>query len=215
MKIFVDTANIKEIEELTSWGIIEGATTNPTLISREEGDPKEIIKKICELVKGPVSAEVVSQDAEGMIKEARELAKIDEHVVIKIPMTIEGLKAIKALSQEGIACNTTLVFTPMQALLAAKAGARYVSPFVGRLDDISSYGMRLIEDILTIFDNYGFNTEVIVASIRHPMHVLEAALMGAHIATVPPKVIRQLVNHPLTDIGIERFLKDWEKVKKR
>jgi len=215
MKIFVDTANIKEIEELVSWGIIEGATTNPTLISREEGDPKEIIKKICELVKGPVSAEVVSQDAEGMIKEARELAKIDEHVVIKIPMTIEGLKAIKVLSQEGISCNTTLVFTPLQALLAAKAGARYVSPFVGRLDDISSYGMRLIEDILTIFDNYGFNTEVIVASIRHPMHVLEAALMGAHIATVPPKVIRQLVNHPLTDIGIERFLKDWEKVKKR
>jgi len=215
MKIFVDTANIKEIEELVSWGIIEGATTNPTLISREEGDPKEIIKKICELVKGPVSAEVVSQDAEGMIKEARELAKIDEHVVIKIPMTIEGLKAIKVLSQEGISCNTTLVFTPLQALLAAKAGARYVSPFVGRLDDVSSYGMRLIEDILTIFDNYGFNTEVIVASIRHPMHVLEAALMGAHIATVPPKVIRQLVNHPLTDIGIERFLKDWEKVKKR
>lgn len=215
MKIFVDTANIKEIEELVSWGIIEGATTNPTLISREEGDPKDIIKKICELVKGPVSAEVVSQDAEGMIKEARELAKIDEHVVIKIPMTVEGLKAIKVLSQEGIKCNTTLVFTPMQALLAAKAGARYVSPFVGRLDDISSYGMRLIEDILTIFDNYGFNTEVIVASIRHPMHVLEAALMGAHITTIPPKVIRQLVNHPLTDIGIERFLKDWEKVKKR
>ena len=215
MKIFVDTANIKEIEELVSWGIIEGATTNPTLISREEGDPEDIIKKICELVKGPVSAEVVSQDAEGMIKEARELAKIDKHVVIKIPMTVEGLKAIKVLSKEGIKCNTTLVFTPMQALLAAKAGARYVSPFVGRLDDISSYGMRLIEDILTIFDNYGFNTEVIVASIRHPMHVLEAALMGAHIATIPPKVIRQLVNHPLTDIGIERFLKDWEKVKKR
>jgi len=215
MKIFVDTANIKEIEELVSWGIIEGATTNPTLISREEGDPKDIIKKICELVKGPVSAEVVSQDAEGMIKEARELAKIDKHVVIKIPMTVEGLKAIKVLSKEGIKCNTTLVFTPMQALLAAKAGARYVSPFIGRLDDISSYGMRLIEDILTIFDNYGFNTEVIVASIRHPMHVLEAALMGAHIATIPPKVIRHLVNHPLTDIGIERFLKDWEKVKKR
>jgi len=215
MKIFVDTANIKEIEELVSWGIIEGATTNPTLISREEGDPEDIIKKICELVKGPVSAEVVSQDAEGMIKEARELAKIDKHVVIKIPMTVEGLKAIKVLSKEGIKCNTTLVFTPMQALLAAKAGARYVSPFIGRLDDISSYGMRLIEDILTIFDNYGFNTEVIVASIRHPMHVLEAALMGAHIATIPPKVIRHLVNHPLTDIGIERFLKDWEKVKKR
>ncbi len=213
MKIFVDTANIKEIEELAQWGIIEGATTNPTLLSQEGGDPIKVVKRICEILKGPVSVEVVSQDYEGMVKEARELAKIDEHVVIKIPMTVEGLKAVRTLSKEGIKTNVTLIFQPLQALLAAKAGANYVSPFVGRLDDISHYGLDLVEQILQIYDNYGFETEVIVASVRHPLHVLEAALMGAHIATIPPKVIRQLVNHPLTDIGIERFLKDWEKLK--
>ncbi|MEO0246366.1 MAG: fructose-6-phosphate aldolase [candidate division WOR-3 bacterium] len=213
MKIFVDSANVKEIEELAQWGIIEGATTNPTLLSQEGGDPLKVIKRICEIVKGPVSAEVVSTDCEGMVKEARELAKIDEHVVIKIPMTVEGLKAVRTLSKEGIKTNVTLIFQPVQALLAAKAGATYVSPFVGRLDDIGNYGLDIVEQILQIFENYGFETEVIVASIRHPLHVLEAALMGAHIATIPPKVIRQLVNHPLTDIGIDRFLKDWEKLK--
>ncbi|MEO0272901.1 MAG: fructose-6-phosphate aldolase [candidate division WOR-3 bacterium] len=213
MKIFVDSANVKEIEELAKWGIIEGATTNPTLLSQEGGDPVKVIKRICEVVKGPVSAEVVSTDYEGMVKEARELAKIDEHVVIKIPMTVEGLKAVRTLSKEGIKTNVTLIFQPVQALLAAKAGATYVSPFVGRLDDIGNYGLDIVEQILQIFENYGFETEIIVASIRHPLHVLEAALMGAHIATIPPKVIRQLVNHPLTDIGIERFLKDWEKLK--
>jgi len=213
MKIFVDTANVKEIEELAQWGIIEGATTNPTLLSQEGGDPVKVIKKICEILKGPVSAEVVSTDYEGMVKEARELAKIDEHVVIKIPMTVDGLRAVKTLSQEGIKTNVTLIFQPLQALLAAKAGATYVSPFVGRLDDISHYGLDIVEQILQIYENYEFETEVIVASVRHPLHVLEAALMGAPIVTVPPKVIRQLVNHPLTDIGIERFLKDWERLK--
>lgn len=215
MKIFIDTAHLEDIREIASWGIIEGATTNPTLLSREEGEPEEILREICEIVKGPVSAEVVSQDFEGMAREARELSKIHEHIVIKVPFTVEGLKTVKALSKEGIKFNMTLVFTPSQALLAAKVGARYVSPFVGRLDDISSYGMRLVEDIVTIFENYGFGTEVIVASIRHPMHFLEAALIGAHIATVPPKVLRHLVKHPLTDIGIERFLADWEKVKEK
>jgi transaldolase len=213
MKIFVDTANVKEIEELAHWGIIEGATTNPTLLSQEGGDPVKVIKRICEILKGPVSAEVISQDHDGMVREARELAKIDEHVVIKIPMTVEGLKAVRTLSKEGIKTNVTLIFQPVQALLAAKAGANYVSPFVGRLDDISNYGLEIVEQILRIYENYGIETEVIVASIRHPLHVLEAALMGAHVATVPPKVIRQLLNHPLTDIGIERFLKDWEKLK--
>ncbi len=216
MKFFIDTADLKEIRELAEWGIIEGATTNPTLLSRQEGDPIEILREICEIVNGPVSAEVVSTDADGMVREARDLAKIHENIVIKIPMTAEGLKAVKQLSKEGIRTNVTLVFSPVQALLAAKAGASFVSPFVGRLDDISSYGMSLVEDIVTIFGNYPeIETEVIVASIRHPMHVLEAAKLGAHIATVPPKVLRALVKHPLTDIGIERFLADWEKVKAR
>ncbi len=216
MKFFIDTADLKEIRELAEWGIIEGATTNPTLLSRQEGNPIEILREICEIVNGPVSAEVVSTDADGMVREARDLAKIHENIVIKIPMTAEGLKAVKQLSKEGIRTNVTLVFSPVQALLAAKAGASFVSPFVGRLDDISSYGMSLVEDIVTIFGNYPeIETEVIVASIRHPMHVLEAAKLGAHIATVPPKVLRALVKHPLTDIGIERFLADWEKVKAR
>ncbi len=216
MKFFIDTADLKEIRELASWGIIEGATTNPTLLSRQEGDPVEILREICEIVNGPVSAEVVSTEADGMVKEARELAKIHKHIVIKIPMTAEGLKAVKQLSSEGIRTNVTLVFSPVQALMAARAGADFVSPFVGRLDDISSYGMRLVEDIVEIFSNYpDIKTQVIVASVRHPMHVLEAAKIGADIATVPPKVLRQLVKHPLTDIGIERFLADWEKVKAR
>lgn len=216
MKFFIDTADLKEIRELASWGIIEGATTNPTLLSRQEGDPVEILREICEIVNGPVSAEVVSTEADGMVKEARELAKIHKHIVIKIPMTAEGLKAVKQLSSKGIRTNVTLVFSPVQALMAARAGADFVSPFVGRLDDISSYGMRLVEDIVEIFSNYpDIKTQVIVASVRHPMHVLEAAKIGADIATVPPKVLRQLVKHPLTDIGIERFLADWEKVKAR
>ncbi|HOP32376.1 MAG TPA: fructose-6-phosphate aldolase [Candidatus Hydrothermia bacterium] len=213
MKIFVDTASIKEIEDLAQWGIIEGATTNPTLLSEEGGDPVKVIKRICEILKGPVSAEVVSQDCDGMVREARELARIDEHVVVKIPMTVEGLKAVKILSRDGIKTNVTLIFQPVQALLAAKAGATYVSPFVGRLDDIGHTGLEVVGQILQIYENYGFETQVIVASVRHPLHVLDAALMGAHIATIPPKVIRQIVNHPLTDIGIDKFLKDWEKLR--
>ena len=214
MKIFIDTANLEDIREIAAWGILEGATTNPSLLAKEGKDPEKVLKEICELVNGPVSAEVVSLKAEGMIKEARELAKIHENIVIKIPFTVEGLKAVKSLKQEGIKTNVTLIFTPIQALLAAKAGASFVSPFVGRLDDIQSRGMEMVEDIVTIFENYGLETEIIVASIRHPMHVLEAAIMGAHIATIPPKVIRQMVKHPLTDIGIERFLEDWKKLKK-
>ncbi len=214
MKIFIDTANLDDIREIAEWGILEGATTNPSLLAKEGKDPQKVLKEICELVNGPVSAEVVSLKADGMVKEARELAKIHENIVIKIPFTVEGLKAVKALKEEGIRTNVTLVFTPIQALLAAKAGASFVSPFVGRLDDIQSRGMEMVEDIVTIFENYDLDTEIIVASIRHPMHVLEAALMGAHIATIPPKVIRQMVKHPLTDIGIERFLEDWKKLKK-
>ena len=212
MKIFLDTAHIEDIREIASWGIVDGVTTNPTLLSKEKGDPKDILREICEIVQGPVSAEVIARDKEGMVKEARELSKIHDFIVIKIPLTVEGLKATKILAEEGIRVNTTLVFTPSQALLAAKAGATYVSPFIGRLDDISSEGMDLVTKILTIFDNYGFDTELLVASIRHPQHVVEAAILGADIATVPPKVLRRLVNHPLTDIGIERFLSDWEKV---
>ncbi len=216
MKLFIDTADLKEIREIASWGIVEGATTNPTLLSKQEGHPHDILREICEIVKGPVSAEVVSQDHEGMVREARELAKIHEHIVIKIPFGIEGLKAVKQLSGEGIKTNVTLVFSPSQALLAARAGANYISPFVGRLDDISNDGMEIVAQIVEIFNNYpDIETEVIVASIRHPMHVVEAALLGAPIATIPPKVFRQMVKHPLTDIGIERFLKDWEKVKDR
>lgn len=216
MKLFIDTADLKEIREIANWGIIEGATTNPTLISKQEGYPHDILREICEIVQGPVSAEVVSQDHKDMIEEARELAKIHEYIVIKIPFGIEGLKAVKALSSEGIKTNVTLVFSPSQALLAARAGANYISPFVGRLDDISNDGMEIVAQIVQIFDNYpDINTEVIVASIRHPMHVVEAALIGAPIATIPPKVFKQMVKHPLTDIGIERFLADWEKVKDR
>lgn len=215
MKFFIDTANIEEIREANRLGILDGVTTNPTLVSRVEGKFEDIIREICEEVDGPVSAEVVSLESKGMIEEARELAKIHENIVVKIPLTTEGLKATKELELEGIRVNNTLVFSPTQALLSAKAGASYVSPFVGRLDDISTPGMQLVHDIVTIYNNYEFDTEIIVASIRNPIHVVEAALMGAHIATIPFKVISQLVKHPLTDNGIEKFLADWEKVKIR
>jgi len=215
MKFFIDTASIKEIKEAASIGVLDGVTTNPSLISKEEGKPEEILKQICEIVDGPISAEVVALDWEGMVREGRILAKLHKNIVVKIPITGEGLKAVKALSEEGIRTNVTLVFSPLQALLAARAGAGYVSPFVGRLDDISTPGMELISQIVQIFRNYSIQTEVIVASIRNPIHVMEAALMGADIATIPFKVIEQLVKHPLTDVGIEKFLSDWEKVKNR
>lgn len=214
MKIFIDTANIEEIKKANSLGVIDGVTTNPSLLAKEGKDPMALLKEICSIVDGPISAEAVSLKAEEMISEAKELAAIHKNIVIKIPMTSEGLRAVKTLSYMGIKTNVTLVFSPSQALLAAKAGASYVSPFVGRLDDISTLGMALVSDILEIFSNYGFCTEVIVASIRNPMHVVEAARLGAHIATIPYSVIEQIVKHPLTDIGIERFLKDWEKLKK-
>jgi transaldolase len=214
MKIFLDTANLDQIKEAASWGILDGATTNPTLVSKENLKFEDLIKKICKIVPGPVSVECVSTKSKDIIKEARDLAKLADNVVVKIPICVEGLKAIKVLSGEGIKVNTTLIFSPNQALLAAKAGARFVSPFVGRLDDISHQGMDLVDEIVTIFNNYGFETEVIVASIRHPLHVLETALMGADIATVPFAVLEKMVKHPLTDIGIENFLKDWSKVKR-
>lgn len=215
MKFFIDTANVKEIKEANALGLVDGVTTNPSLVAKEGRDFKDLIKEICTIVDGPISAEAVSLDADGMIKEARELSKIHKNIVVKIPMTPEGLKAVKVVSKEGIKTNVTLVFSPSQALLAAKAGATYVSPFVGRLDDISHIGMDLIEQILIIFDNYGFETEIIVASIRNPLHVVDAALMGAHVATIPYNVMLQLSKHPLTDIGIKRFLDDWEKVPKK
>jgi transaldolase len=214
MKIFLDTANLDQIKEAASWGILDGATTNPTLVSKENLKFEDLIKKICKIVPGPVSVESVSTKSEDIIKEARGLAKLAENAVVKIPICVEGLKAIKVLSREGIKVNTTLIFSANQALLAAKAGARYVSPFVGRLDDISHQGMDVVDEIVTIFNNYGFETEVIVASIRHPLHVVEAALMGADIATVPFAVLEKMVKHPLTDIGMEKFLKDWNKVKR-
>jgi transaldolase len=215
MKFFLDTANLDEIREGVSLGLVDGVTTNPSLMSKETTDFKKQIREICKIVDGPVNAEVFSTEAEGMIREARELVKIHENVVVKIPMIPEGLKAIQTLADEGIPTNTTLIFSPVQALLAAKAGASYVSPFVGRLDDISSVGMEVVEQIVTIFDNYGYEAEIIVASVRHPGHVLEAALIGADIATVPLKVIKQLAVHPLTDIGLKQFLDDWNKVNKK
>ena len=213
MKFFIDTANIEEIKKANEYGLVDGVTTNPSLVSKENKEFKPLIKEICEIVNGPVSAEVISLEYEGMISEARELAKLAENVVVKIPMTQEGIKAVKTLSAEGIKTNVTLVFSPLQALLAAKAGATFVSPFVGRLDDISHTGMDLIAEIMEIYYNYAFDTEIIVASVRNPLHVLEAAKMGADIATIPFKVLLQFTKHPLTDIGIERFLKDWEKLK--
>lgn len=216
MKLFIDTANINEIKEAYSWGIICGVTTNPSLIAKEGRDFKEVVNEICSIVDGPISAEVISLKAEGMIEEARDLAKIHKNVVIKIPMTAEGLKAVSVLSKEGIKTNVTLIFSAAQALLAAKAGATYVSPFVGRLDDIGQNGIELIKEIVQIFRNYpDIKTEIIAASIRHPIHVIEAAKAGADIATVPFKVLEQMTKHALTDVGIERFLKDWEKVPKK
>ncbi len=211
MKIFLDTANIDEIREAVSWGILDGVTTNPSLVAKEKRDFKELLQEICSIVDGDVSAEVISTDFEGMVKEARELVKISDNIVVKIPLVKDGLKAVKFLRSEGIRANVTLCFSPTQAILAAKAGAYYISPFVGRLDDISSDGMNLIRQIVQIYRNYNFETKVLVASIRHPMHVVEAGLIGADVVTVPFKVLEQLIKHPLTDIGLERFLQDWEK----
>ena len=214
MKFFIDTADVKEIREANALGVLDGVTTNPSLVAKSGRNFMEVLKEITEIVDGPISAEVVALDHEGMIREAEELAAVHPNIVVKIPMTPEGLKAVKALSEKGIRTNVTLIFSPLQALLAAKAGASYVSPFVGRLDDISQDGMGIIEDIRTIFDNYGYEAEIIVASVRNPVHVLNAALLGADIATIPFSVIAQLSKHPLTDSGIDKFLKDWEKVPK-
>jgi transaldolase len=211
MKIFIDSGNLKEIEALVPLGIIDGITTNPSLLAKEGGDYRAILKKICQTVKGPTSAEVVATNYEAMIREGRDLASIDEHIVVKVPFTRDGVKACKALSSEGKKVNVTLVFSAAQALLAAKVGATFVSPFVGRLDDISTSGMSLISEIVDIFENYQFSTEVLVASTRSPMHIVEAARLGADICTCPASLIDQLFKHPLTDIGLEKFLKDWEK----
>ena len=212
MKFFIDTANITEIREASEMGLIDGVTTNPTLIAASKRKFKDVLLEICEIVKGPVSAEVVSTDYEGILREARDLAKLRDNIVVKVPLIAEGLKAVKTCTEEGIKTNVTLCFSPTQALLAAKAGATYISPFVGRLDDISENGMALIQQILTIYRNYGLKTQVLVASVRHPGHVVEAAMMGAHVATLPFKVLQQLAKHPLTDLGLSRFLEDWKKV---
>ena len=214
MKFFIDTANIDEIKEAHRMGMVDGVTTNPSLIAKEGRDFEEIIKEICQLVEGPISAEVISVDTQGMIKEARDLAKIHDNIVVKIPMTVDGLKATRQLSEEGIKTNVTLVFSPLQALMAAKAGATYVSPFIGRLDDLSQEGILLVEQIVEIYSNYAFDTEIIVASVRNPLHVLESALMGADIATIPFSVLGKLATHPMTDKGLKAFLDDWEKTKK-
>ena len=214
MKFFIDTANIEEIKKANRMGLVDGVTTNPTLVSREGRPFLDVIRDICEVVDGPVSVEAVSMTADELIPEARKLARIHPNVVVKIPMTLEGLIAVRQLEQEGVKTNVTLVFSPNQALLAMKAGASYISPFVGRLDDVAHEGMDMVADCLEIIENYGFTSEIIVASIRHPLHVLTAARMGAHIATIPYKVMVQLSKHPLTDVGIERFLSDWEKVPK-
>ena len=212
MKFFIDTANAEEIKKAWELGVIDGVTTNPSLMAKEGKDPVQVLKTICSIVNGPVNAEVVGLTADVMIKEAKVLSKIHKNIVIKIPMIEEGLKAVKKLSAQGIKTNVTLIFSATQALLAAKAGASYVSPFVGRLDDISHDGMEIVAQIIDIYDNYLFETEIIVASVRNPLHVLDAAMMGADIATIPYSVIAQLAKHPLTDIGLEKFLKDWEKV---
>ena len=214
MKFFIDTANINEIKEANDMGMVDGVTTNPSLIAKEGRDFEEIIKEICEIVDGPISAEVVSTNTEGMLEEARNLSKIHNNIVVKIPMLVDGLKATRRLSEEGIKTNVTLVFSPLQALMAAKAGATYVSPFIGRLDDISQEGLLLVEQIVEIYSNYAFDTEIIVASIRNPLHVLESALMGADIATIPFNVLSKLAAHPLTDKGLKAFLDDWNKAKK-
>src|SRR3954471_1047543 len=212
MKLFIDSGNIKDIQTLADIGIIDGVNTNPSLLAKEPGDYRENLKKICEIVKGPVSGEVTATDFAGMMQQGHDIAKLHQHMVVKVPLTRDGIRACKALSDEGIRVNVTLCFSPAQALLAAKAGATYISPFVGRLDDIATDGMELIRNIVEIYDNYEFTTEILVASCRHPIHVVEAAKMGADIATCPPAVIEQLFNHPLTTIGLEKFLKDWEKV---
>ncbi len=214
MKFFIDTANIDEINEAAQLGILDGVTTNPSLVAKEGKDFLELLNEIVNIVDGPISAEVVSTDYDGIMKEAHDLAKIDDNIVVKVPLIKEGLKAVKSLSSQGIKTNVTLCFSPSQALLAAKAGATYISPFVGRLDDISNSGMEIVEQIVQIYDNYGYNTEVLVASIRHPMHLVEAAMMGADVATMPFAVINKLFNHPLTDIGLEKFLSDWKKLQK-
>ncbi|MGB9720437.1 MAG: fructose-6-phosphate aldolase [bacterium] len=211
MKLYLDTANIDEIKDIAQWGILDGVTTNPSLMAKEKGDYKAILKEICDIVKGPVSGEVISLKTDEMIKEARNLSKISEHIVIKIPCCVEGLKATKVLSNEGINVNMTLIFSSNQALLAAKAGAAYVSPFVGRLDDIGNPGIEVVNDILTVYKNYNFKTQVIFASIRHPEHVRQAALIGVDICTIPYKVFTQLIRHALTDVGITKFLEDWQK----
>jgi transaldolase len=215
MKFFIDSANIKEIKEGINLGMVDGVTTNPSLIAKEKRGFAEVVKEILEVVDGPVSLEVVSTEAGAMVREGKKLAKMGDNAVIKVPMTTEGLKATKIFAGEGIRVNQTLIFSPIQALMAAKAGAAYVSPFVGRLDDVAHDGMEIVEQIITIYNNYGFETEVIVASVRHPRHVLEAALMGADIATIPFKVIDQLAKHPLTDRGVELFLADWKKIPKK
>ncbi len=215
MKLFIDTANLEEIERAYSYGVLDGVTTNPTLLSKEKADPLTQLKKICTLVKGPVSAEVTALESEAMVTEAKELAAIAANIVVKLPSTLEGLKATRVLSCLGIHTNLTLCFSPVQALLVAKAKATYVSPFVGRLDDISTDGMRLVEDIKLIYENYGLETQIIVASVRHPIHFLEAARIGADIATVPFVVIEKLMKHPLTDAGIEQFLRDWSQLKNK
>lgn len=211
MKLFVDTGNVQDIQALADIGIIDGVTTNPSLLAKERGDYRKILKQICQIVKGPVSGEVVATDYAGMLREGRDLASIDEHIVVKVPLTRDGIKACKTLSGEGTHVNVTLCFSATQALLAAKAGASYISPFVGRLDDISTTGMTLIREIVDIYDNYEFTTEVLVASVRNPIHIVEAARIGADVATCPPAVIEQCFKHPLTDVGLKKFLEDWEK----
>ncbi len=213
MKFFLDTANIEEIRDAAEYGLIDGVTTNPSLVAKEGRDFKDILRDIAKIVDGPISAEVVSIDCAGMLREAHDLAKVHKNIVVKIPMIKEGMKALKQLSSEGVHTNVTLVFSPNQALVAARLGATYVSPFVGRLDDVSEAGMELIGDLVQIFQNYSFPTQILVASCRHPVHIKQAALFGAHVATMPYKVLEQLLKHPLTDVGLERFLKDWEKVR--
>jgi transaldolase len=214
MKFFLDTANVQEIREAHDLGVLDGVTTNPSLVAKEGRDYHEVVAEICKIVKGPVSAEVVATDRDGMVKEGRVFAKIAENVVVKCPLIPEGIKATKILSGEGIKVNATLCFSATQALIAAKAGATYVSPFIGRVDDVSSHGMQIIHDIRAIYDNYDFKTEILAASLRHPMHVLESALAGADAATMPHKVLLQCFKHPLTDAGLKKFLEDWEKAKK-
>lgn len=215
MKFFVDTGNVKEIQPLADLGIIDGATTNPSLMAKQGGDPRKILKEICDVVQGPVSAEVVATDWKEMVKEGKSLAAIDKHIVVKVPFGRDGVRACKALTDEGIRVNVTLIFSPTQALLAAKVGAAYVSPFVGRLDDIATSGMELIQQIVDIFDNYEFATEILVASVRSPMHIVEAGRMGADVCTCPPAVLDSIFNHPLTDIGLQKFLADWEKAQNK